>query len=131
VDLDSFGPTGLLALLAAADKPDLATVSSLRADAVAVYVRHGAESDANASVLIWRMRFASEAAARAVAARLPWTDVGQHVFGRELVLTAAADVTQSALSGAVETCPQLDELRPMRSSMPVAAVRPVPHYLLR
>ncbi|MEY4581030.1 MAG: hypothetical protein RL701_5733 [Pseudomonadota bacterium] len=126
VELDSFGVTGVIGLLAAAGEPDLTTPRDLRADAIAVYVRTGAEPGPDSTLVVWRLRFSTEKAANAFAQRLPWDDVGRRVIGKELVLSAGPDVSRSALPDAVNTCPKLTELKPQDSGVPIAAARFLP-----
>jgi hypothetical protein len=136
---DSLGAAGVAALLgaAAADGSGsasdiwLASSSGLRSDVVAVYAPSD-ESGAttrDATLLIWRLRFMTEAAARAFAERLPWDDVGRANFGPELVLAAGPGVTRDVLPIAIgRSCPTLDALTTAlsttaRSEAPTAWIR--------
>ncbi|MET0384870.1 MAG: hypothetical protein ABW321_02870, partial [Polyangiales bacterium] len=108
---NDFGAAGLIALLAAAgDLDDTLTARHLRASALAVYAPQGEDSeDPDASMLVWRMRFASAEVARELADRLPWDDVGVRVFDREVVLAVGPNVTRDAPPSEVDTCPTFDE----------------------
>jgi len=124
VGVDSFGPTGLIALLAAAGTAEFETAKSLRADAAAAYLRTGDAPDASSGLLIWRLRLASEVDARAIERRLPtWPHVGSRVLGKELLLIVTSDLTQMGLSAALDTCPTLAELKPVPAQTPTAALR--------
>jgi len=129
---DSFGATGVAAMLGAAAAAGsgrasdiwLASTIGLRADIVAGYGPSG--EGGGPTLLIWRLRFATDGAAHAFADRLPWDDVGRRIFGSELVLAAGPGVTRDTLPTAVETCPTLGglaaALTTMRSRAPTAWV---------
>jgi hypothetical protein len=129
--LDSFGPTGALALLAAAEPAtDLTLTAALRGDAIAIYDKPDA---GDSSVLVaWRLRFDNAGSAREFASVIGSLGFASQVFGPELVLSASGDAAHNPLTGAqFAGCPKLDQLRPRMAadSGRSALRRGLPHHL--
>jgi hypothetical protein len=119
-ELDSFGVTGALALLAAAGTvSDYDLVSNLRGDALALYVTAGADDIGKAPVLVaWRLRFDRASSASAFATAIGPLDLAPTLDGGEVVFGAASDAGAPGFSAdAFLTCPKLEDLHPNKSGM--------------
>jgi hypothetical protein len=128
-ELDSFGPTGVLALLGAAGAADdLSLASALRNDALAVY--DGAGAGSSTVLAAWRLRFDSSVHARAFASALSPLGFASKSFGSELVLSASSDQHNPLTGQLFDGCPKLDELRPrLAADSGMAAFRRgLPHH---
>jgi hypothetical protein len=119
--LDSLGVSGAVALITAAGgRPDLKVSQDLRADALAVYVRTGQVPALDTTLVFWRLRFRTDAAATAFAGRLTTlSDVSVRRFGRELALRVGPEVAPDA----IESCPELAELIPAQTSIAIGSRR--------
>lgn len=129
--LDSFGPTGALALLAAAEPAsDLTLTAALRGDAIAVYDK---PETGDSSVLVaWRLRFDTADSAREFASIIGSLGFSSRVFGSEVVLSATGDPAHNPLTGSqFDACPKLDQLHPRMAadSGRAALRRGLPHHL--
>jgi hypothetical protein len=125
--LDTLGVTGAVALITAAGgRPDLKLPQDLRADALAVYVRSGEEPTLDTTLVFWRLRFRTDAAATAFAARLATlSDLSVRRFGRELALRVGPEVAPDAIA----SCPELAELMPAQPSIAIGSRRSGPAHM--
>jgi hypothetical protein len=117
-EVDSLGSAGAFALLAAAGSGDLALAKALQNDAFAVYLDETQASDpqtAKRVAGVWRLRFDDGAVARFSRA-IASLGLDTKTFKNELVIRVVSDESIDVLSGdALEACPKLSELKPMRS----------------
>lgn len=130
--LDSLGSVGAYALLAAAGVEDRSLAALLRNDAFALYIDESAADDPSKApaIGVWRLRFSSSANAEKFATQIEPLDLAPVKFGEELSIRVSTSDSIAALSGdALEACPKLDELKPMKDESDVsnAVLRRIVH----
>ncbi|HKP62524.1 MAG TPA: hypothetical protein VJV78_37575 [Polyangiales bacterium] len=127
-ELDHFGATGVVAMLAAHATVDLTLASQLTNDAFALYVTEAAEPTASKPVLgVWRLRFETGRATDEFEQILMRASLKPRRSGTELTVRVSSPEAEAELQGTeLDACPKLSDLKPTHGAptMPEAAWKP-------